>query len=107
MLFVRLTPVFLSMRHFCNGYATAPSSTPKNQVPSPDYWKGKCWQDLDLAESLRHYRKSSYLQDYGLAEKEGMLSKLCYSASLGSLLDQITLDPSIEVGDVIASVGYY
>jgi hypothetical protein len=44
-----------------NGYATGLwSSTPKHQVPSPDYWKGKFWQDFDFTESLWYYTKSNY-----------------------------------------------
>ena len=107
LLLAWLTLIFLPKPRCYNEYATAPSSTTKNQVPSPDYWKGKCWQDIYLAESLRDYGKSGYLQANGLERSAGTLSKLCYSTSLGSLLDQIKLDPSMEVGDIVAFVGYY
>ena len=67
----------------CDGYA-APSSTPKNQVPSPDYWKGKCWEDIDLTESLRHHGKSSCLQEKGRQPRAGTLSKLLLTLRLWS-----------------------
>ena len=70
---------------FCN---TSPSS-PKHIFQSPHYRTCQCWQDIHLAENMRHYGESSLPEniqrEQGVRGKGGKYSNLFVAIPLVSL----------------------
>jgi hypothetical protein len=76
-----------------------PPPTTQNQVPGTHYRTCKLWQDIHLAESVRHYGQPRNLSSHGPPQRAGTQSNISIIILVWSHYHQVQLDPSMDVGD--------